>query len=382
LFSYKLGFIRRALVGSIVTLMSGDFVSKDFVWIFVFCSYILLFLLAAYLLGQVIKSANDNLKLFAIGLVILYLASPISIASLFTMLYSYEGDIVNAASRYYYIDLYTMLFFLVIILLLNLKRSYKLQWLIPVFCFMMMATHPVAIFIYVPTIFILLLYNIYENNKSKRSIILFIVSTLVMVFFSIYFSFFATPNFQYSTIEEVISRFPNSDFLSKDDWFLNADFMAVDIKSHMVSDGYENFNIFKHLVPRFLASSLLMFPLIIIGIKLWAGAIRNEKNKILRYLFLLSAFSSICYIFSIIVPDWGRWITLAFSSQFALFFHYFHAKEKSVLFTAEKSLEFFKRNPFLYFILISYLFILGRVFVFLTLELPTNLKAILSYFIH
>jgi hypothetical protein len=378
--SYNLGFIRRAFIGSIVNLISGDFISGEFIWIFVFFSHILLFILAAYLLGQFIKSAEDKTKLFAIGLVALYLASPGSIAALSNAWYWYaNGELLPGSdSIYYYLDFYWLLFTLIIVLLLQVKKLYKTQlFLIPLVCFCILATHTMSLFFYIPTIFVLLLYNIYKNNRSKQSIALFIISTLVILVFSVYFSIFAKPNFEYSTVQDVINMLPNNDLYS------NGSTPVAIISEFIIGASLQKHRGSALIGPLFRLFSLLllMLPIIIIGIKLWFSTIKNEKNKLLKNIFILSVLIFIPYIMSFMLfADWGRYLTAIFNCQIILFCYYFHSKEQSVLSASEKVFDFFKRNPFLYFALIIYLLLLGRHNVITSFPFMTKLSYLLGYF--
>jgi hypothetical protein len=174
LFSYKFGFVGRAFIGTIVQFLFVDnngFLSKFHLWLFILCILILMCLIIAFYIAKVIKSSQQNTRFFAIWISILYLTSPISVSYLFNNLFGW-------------LDLWLLFFTLLIVFLFNSK----FKWFIPILCFCLIATHKIAVFFYIPTILIILIYNAYIDEKSKiKSIVLFIMSFIVCLISTIYF---------------------------------------------------------------------------------------------------------------------------------------------------------------------------------------------------
>jgi hypothetical protein len=395
LFSYEsFGFVNRAFIGSIVRFLSslgsggGEvFISKAFIWYFLVFSWILCFVLISFLLGRFIRAAQEKNFLFAIGMVIVYLASPFSVASLFQEYFylspNYPRDIgalvYHNAGGLGQIDFYGLMFLLLIVWLLALRKESIAQLFIPILCFCVTITHVAGSFTFLPTISILLFYNAYKNNFSKSSLSLFIVSFIVMLCASIYLRLIAAPpHFEYQTLSDIYEKlliktdFP-VDIVDFDYWFQSTYLMSP--KQMFLIFLLPLFPIF---LSRLFSTLFLSSPFIILWILFWRKIIKRESNKFLKIIFIFSSiilFVSTSILF-FVMQDYGRILFYFFSTQFILACFFFHKGEVAIVKTAEEAVAWAKNHIFIVSILIVYLLTLGKTTFGLTFPMFFYMKEI------
>jgi hypothetical protein len=320
-------------------------------------------------------------------MVIVYLTSPFSLASLFQEYFylspdysrtmeNLNGLVYHHAGGLVQIDFYILMSLLLIIWILSLKKESKTQILIPLLCLCISAIHSIAIFHYYPMIVILLIYNAYKRNFSKQSVVLFIVSLIVMLFFSAYLGFFAKPNFEYQTMADIIARFPNTDIsIDKDfDNFIWSEFFNVRLKERLIGD-YFNKDAFFVLM-RMPFALFLSIPLIIAWVCFWKEIIKCEKDKVLRLIFIASPLCVLISFMGIFLSDIGRGMNYIFTTQIIFICFYFYKAEGSLMSAALNAVAWAKNHIFIVSILIVYLLTLGKTTFALTFPMFFYMKEI------
>jgi hypothetical protein len=374
LFSYKLmGFAERSFIGSVVNLLTGgDFVSQKFLWCFIFFFLVLICLLTAFLLGKFIKNSQDNIKPFAIALTALFLASPVSPAYLFyhgihpnTMIY---GDVSS---------IYPLLFLLLAIIILKSPKLNKLNFLIPVLCFLMAITHPSTFGTYFPVMIMLLFYETYIAKNKKPALFIFtcIMYLLLLVWFHIIIKYIYVTN-----MSGLFESLPKTNWINDgNEEIYKFNSMIVNSSVVKLMEIAFNSSAFLFIIVLTTLGSLLISPVIAFIISFWKITIKNEEKKIKKIFFILCALFGLFgfFSFAILLGDPGRMAAYYFIAEFVFIFYFIDAKEKSILFASEKILNFIKNNLFICIMTIIYLMLLGRTNPFFGFDIEFNLKALL-----
>jgi hypothetical protein len=373
LLSYKLGFVGRSLAGTIVQFLAGNFLSVKFVYIFISVSIVFIAGLISILLAAFIKNADEKYKLFAIGAVIFYLASPVSVSYLF-----YIGNFGRP-------DLYINICLFLIVLLLGLthsgtgERSKRIKelwllFLIPILCFAIVAFHVYGLDFYIPLVLLFLLYKFYIDRK-KSSLILLIISFFVSVIFGIYFLSIGSET---KILEQVVEKYymtknPDTDIVLMLEVAPPNNFATFPPASTIPS--------YSKILANFFLTVILLSPLITLFICFWRFVIKKESDKYKKIIFLLSALPVYTIPVFILQPDWGRYCSFVLIAQFTFIFYFFYCKEESFLYAADKIESFFRKNIFLFLIFIVYMLIIGRFPHWIKFPIIENIKTVILYLI-
>jgi hypothetical protein len=331
LLTYEFGFGPRLLVGSIVSLFT-DSVTNSLVVIIATVSFIFLIMLISLLLGGIIRRSEPEIKPALIMITILFLTSPFSVKYLLGLHFSR-------------LDIYWII--ITLIALVFIKKP-VLQWSVPVLCAVAVLVHQAYTVTYMPALAIPLLYEVYKNNNSKKSIAIFVLSCLAMIIpFIALYCFPANIPFD-NAVDYAKYLSKSSDFLAyppmlydeyfspfREYWF---EFIIPVIKTFALPVG--------------LAFLSLSAPLLCIFFYIWKNSYKHTENKFLKFIFFLCAVAPLAFIPSALFGmDWDRWWAAVINNQFIIVFYLLYSKEKAVLFWAKKAGDYFEKH-FLVFLLI------------------------------
>jgi len=178
LLSYRYGISSRSFIATVIDFLTNKkFISKYFVWQFIFCSTVYLSFIISVYLGGIIHKAENGIKTFLIFMSFLYLSS-------FTAPVTYFVQ-----ENFGRLEIYGLLFML---LLIHIIRKPVVRWLIPLLPLLVLATHILLIFFYIPFVIIMLLFEIFSKTKiDKRAMYLLIVTvTIISLAFLCYVLFY------------------------------------------------------------------------------------------------------------------------------------------------------------------------------------------------
>ena len=335
IFDYRIGFAPKFFIGSVMSLFT-DYKSQAFITVFFVIIFFAEAVLVAFVVGRIIRKANDETKEIITLLIGLFLAIPYSLSILYPRLLS--------------IDRVNIIFTMLALILIN-KRIFK--WSVPFLLFAALATYQNFAFMYMPVIAVLLIYEVYRNKCSKQSILLCVVSYLTMAGFSTYFYLFARIN-KTLNLQQLITM-----FLKKTDLPYNKDLFDVFLLESPIG-------VFqKYAVPRFesyllgfkseLISIVFLLPLIAIFFIIWENSIKNSSNKFEKFIFILCLLSPIARIpMFVLSNNFMRGRISVIVVQFFLVFYFIYTENQVVIESVRNVGEFFKRHFLVYLFMIAY----------------------------
>jgi hypothetical protein len=334
LITYRFGFISKAMIGSIFSLFS-DRITTHAIYITAIVSFLFLILLISFLLGRIIRNCREEIKPSVIVFVLLFLSSPLSVSYMLGM---YLGRF----------DVYWII--ITLVSLVFLKKS-VLSLLVPILCAVGISVHQGYMFSYMPALAIPIFYEVYLNRFSKRNIFILVSSCISFTFLFVYFQ----------TVPAIIP-FENavefSDYLSR-----SADFEVSPLMLHTVYFAPFKESYYEYVRPLLasyalpLAIELIVFslPLLVIFGVIWKNCIHNAGNKLLKFIFVLCAFSPLTFIpIAFFLNDWDRYWAAVINTQFIFIFYFIFSEENSVIVSVKKVGLFFARHHLLLMLIIMF----------------------------
>ena len=335
LLSYRYGVSSRSFIATIVDFFTrGGFVSRQFIWHFIFSGALfLLFTISAYL-GTLIQKAKDDVKYFLIFLSLLWL-------SCFTAPSAYFPYI-----NFGRIEMFSLIIIFVTVFVIN-KPVFRL--IIPLLAVFIMATHLVLVFFYIPFIIILLLYGIFEKqNKDKPAVFLLIATIIALLTMFLLYLLFREGTFVFENARVFYDYLSARTNLNIDEATLHA-LMFASLEDHlsgwrsMVGLSFSgNFSI------------IINLPLILLFIAFWLKCFHHETQKLMKLFFLMPVFVFLYHAIAFFLFwDFARWMIMILNVQFLLVFYLISVRNSVVLSVVQNVTPFVKRNAF--FVVLAYM---------------------------
>lgn len=178
------------------------------------------------------------------------------------------------------------------------------NWHIPIFCFVCCAIQPAFVFVFMPAIIVLLLYNAYLKSYASQSILLggacLIAAAAALLLF------------------------------------------GKDIK--LVED-LSLANVLESSWKNIVYSLAIVFPLILIFAMFWANTVIAAKDKMFKFIIILimvqPIFSVVALAFSEAFIDSVMASALV---QFCFLFYFLHIKDSAFMSVFDKAVQIFDRN--------------------------------------
>jgi len=350
LLSYRYGISSRGFIATIIDILSnGSFISKHFVWNFIFCATILLIFLISVYLGSVIKkSENSNIKSFALFLCLLCLTCFASPVAYFT------------SHNFGRPEVYALLFML--LLMAAIDKPY-LKWVIPFFALFTMSIHIILVFFYIPFIFILLFYKLPDK---KEYIVLFFATFAVVAASFILYLLFRKQTFMFSDASAFV-EYLKTDFFDNRNIDYIKNFMHMiffaDMQDHLL--GWQNRVIGESgglLKFSGTVCVLINLPLVLLFAYFWIKCFLLEKQRYMKLFFILPVLLFIYHIpVFFLFYDFGRWTIMIILIQFMLIFYLIHTKNKTALLVAEKITPVIKKHWWIIIVFCLVMFFLEPV---------------------
>lgn len=262
--SYRLGFISRGFIGSLVRLVFPSLTLKH-IYIIIFVNIILLCGLTLYFMHKIITGAYDESRIGLMFLMAVFVLNPGSIAFLFGW------------ENYGRFDMYLLMCLLICSLLIIYNVG---TFIIPVLCVCAVLTHQAFVFQYFPAILILLFYSAFILKRRNQKAVFAVTLILTCVMF-LYAQFFAQIRYTY---EETLAIIDTTTDLPRS--YFTDDMM---VKIEYYSSVFETFVVFvKETFVRNVIKSLsilvFMIPMIKVIADIWKEFVRAHKGLICRLL--------------------------------------------------------------------------------------------------
>ena len=339
LLPFRYGVSSRSFAATIVDfLTNGGFVSKYFVWHFLFSSTIYLSFIISVFLGTIINKAGDGIvrkekdkgndvKIFVIFLVFLYL-------SCFT---APSANYVQ--ENFGRVEIFS---FLLMLLLMVIIEKPVIRWMIPLFALIVMATHLVLLFFYIPFIFMLLLYwVINKTDKNKRYLFLLLTTITVTIAAFFCYYFLRKDTFVFDNANAFYNYLSTKSDLNFDAFFLHMTLFAS-LQEHL--NHYRNIvgsEFYRNIIHVVI---IINIPMLLLFVVFWIKCFCHETEKMMKKYFLLPIIllffqSPVFFMFF----DFGRWMILIINIQFMLVLYFIFVKNKTVLSVASSAVPIIKK---------------------------------------
>jgi hypothetical protein len=320
LLSYRYGISSRSFIATIVDLLTRGFISKYFLWHFIFCSLVFLSFLIAVYIGTTIQKNKNGVKTFVLFLSLLYLSCFTSPSTYFE--YWNFGRL----------EMFALIFMFILAAVIDKPG---IRWFVPAIALFTLGTHLILVFFYIPFIFIMLLYRPFhdEDNRKQNVILLAVTFCLVVFYFAVYL-LIHEQTFVFATARDF------AEYLAqKTDVVLS----EGDIHVMLYAKLSEHTNVWKNAMAldyRGNVSILINLPVTAFFAVFWIKAFFHEKKKSMKLFFLLPVlmilYQAIAFFIFI---DFGRWMVMIVTSQFLLVFYLLHVQNDTVLSVARETVK-------------------------------------------
>jgi hypothetical protein len=272
-------------------------------------------------------------------LVCLYLIGPASVVFLFQ---------VSNLGR---LDLYLVLLTFSSLFVFNLKSpvKYFILLLISIVAYLI---HHVFLFTYFPIIAALLIYSIYENNYSKKTLIAVgSVICSVIVFFFYTFLFIKHTNTQ-AEITTYLSAKTNMLIYEPAVYFEELASLSEHIQSWVMVN-------LVHSILGFIMTVLLLSPLFYFFCKVWKITYNHadkKKKRIFLWMFLCNLAYFGPYCFTLDIP---RWLAAFIINQFVIILFLVYKKDGDIVLSIKRFGVYMRKHAFLSIFFLLWLSALG-----------------------
>lgn len=324
--SYRLGFISRGLMGTILRLAFPMLTWKQ-IYVYILFNILLLCALTVFFVHKIVVKAYDESKTGIYFLLGLFLVNPASVSFLFLW------------GNYGRLDMYLLMTLMIVALMVI---SDKCVWLAPIMCVAAVLVHQGFVFQYYPAVLVLLFYSGFVM-KRKYGKSIFIVALIAGCAMFLYMQFGSHINYTY---EETLAIIDTTTDLPR--VFLE-DEMMIRIEYYMgvlqtvyplVIEPLAR-NVIKSLT--FL---VFLIPMIVIIIKLWSSFAKSHKNilcKLLPWLILVAEIPMF-----VLTCDYGRDFSAFFLSNFITIFALYAMGDEGMKQGVHSLAESIKANPVYY----------------------------------
>jgi len=337
LLSYRYGVSSRSFVATIIDFFTrGGFISRYFIWHFIFSSTIFLSFVTAVCLGTTIQKAKDDTKLFLIFLTLLFL-------SCFTapVAYFFIGNFGRT-------EIFAMLILFLVMLVITKP---VVRCIIPLLAVIVIAIHLIFAFFFIPFIGVLLLYEICKKTEIKKHVVFLFVATIKTLFIVfICYLLFARETFVFEDARSFYEYLNTRTDIIFSEMCLYMT-MFASLEDHLIYWGNTvQLGFHGHW------TILINIPIVGLFVVFWIKCFLKETEKAMKLFFLLPIlvlpFQAMAFFMFF---DFGRWMIMVLNVQFMLFFYLAFVNNSTVLTVAQKSIPFVKRNAF--FVILLYLII-------------------------
>lgn len=337
---YTYGFGSRLMMGSLLHLFTGDFISVEQAYGFVVVMLAVLCALLALFSGMVYRRISEKQGKWAIlFLIVLYLASPASPAYLWT------AENMGRLDTYLFAN--AVILAIIACKIKNYKLKYILYLLIGVFT---VSIHQVYFFLFFPSLLIILIQDIFAENIGKnQKFYAFGIAFVIGVTF-LYMQF--RSGIYYDNLEMLYEKLCRHTDIPLIPEPLEAEYFWT-IKDHFTK------NMLPELRERIrfgIITVVLLCPIWIIYLYLWIGAIKHsaKKNEKGKYWLMLLTNTAYIPVFAL-MTDWGRWFAAFFIVQFINILVLAYQGDRGIRDALQKLGNRIDKNPVVFLMVVLYI---------------------------
>lgn len=314
---YRAGFASRMLIGSIVELLT-DKITLNWITGFTAISLTITFFLTALLIGKLLRTAKVDIRSFTVFCVFIFLLT--------------QYSIVSYAHILGMLDVYWCLCALLILLLIDHKCF---MWLIPVICFIGLATQYLFVIVFFPTIFVMLIYKL-RNKTSVGNLLIVCITLLTCIGFSVYFIFYANDTMVMNKDELYEYMSGKVNFVLQREYF---DFTLYNYGEGKYYGGLKNYlyvYFFTSTSYRSMVSSYVNnvygIPFIVFFVYIWGSVIKVARSRAEKLYFIICAALPLGSVpLFILSTDTERFLFQVILTQFLLLFYVIIKNDEAVI---------------------------------------------------
>lgn len=333
---YSMGFSSRMLIGTLLSMLCHGFVSESAATVFCVISTLLLNGLIAFLLNTVVSRSTPTEKSAVVFLVLCYVSSPGSVASLWTL------------ANWGRLELYNLIITLFSVILFHkLENVYLKYFVLVVLNCINIAIYQGFIFLYFPIIFMIMVFHIIQNNHiNVKHFVLGICVCLITVLMFLICQFVSSLKF--NNAEEMAVALQN-----KSDITINAEALYFEFFGPLQELFYfPKLYLTQGEYPREKCILLFIFllPFLILMLYIAFHAISSENTAGHFYTSPLSyCLVSLLFVVPqfLLTVDWGRWMTAFTTCAFFMVFYGIFIKNIGISKTMVSISKFLSSQPYL-----------------------------------
>ncbi len=343
--NYSQGFGSRFMIGSLLRLFTGEYVSVAKAELFVLLHLVLLCIVVAYLINFLI--IKSNYQKTVVFLCLLYLVSPGGLAS-------YWND-VNLGR----LEMYNFVYTLIAIIVFQRIRNTPIKYIFLVlFSLFNLAIYQGYIFLHYALIALIMYIDYHEHKDYKFYFVYPLLQFIITCIGFLIFQFFTNTNF--ADFTEMVAYIRQNSHLEINPLPLRFEYFSEFSESYrLVEEHISGIN-----QPRLtvLMNLVILSPMILILASIWYDSMKEFKKKnllcspyLLPLLFVLNTLPQF-----LLNVDWGRWFSVVFLYLFfaTLYMHYKAYPEMLSVF--KKADSYFAKHPMMVALILLFIAALSK----------------------
>ncbi|MBQ7944893.1 MAG: hypothetical protein IJ326_12640 [Lachnospiraceae bacterium] len=336
---YSYGFGSRLMLGSLLHMLTGDFIDEKFVYHFIIMMLAVLCILLAILVGMVYrKIEHTDKKAGVLFLIVFYLASPAAPGYLWT------DENMGRLDTYLFICALALA-----LIFCKVKRAwlrYVLFVLIGVFA---ISVHQVYFFLFFPSLLVMMIQDMWKAKFAKKQIILSVGSVVIIGIVFLFMQFGS--GIYYDDLAVLISDMSKTTNIAVSEAPLEAEYWWT-IKDHIVKNQLPE-------LPERIRFGVLTVAMLVpvwgISLYIWIQAIKSKQEKLQKCKYWLMLLSNIAYVpVFALMTDWGRWFAAFFVVTFLNLMVLIYDGDEGIGCGVEKLSTAVRRYPIVFIVLVLY----------------------------
>lgn len=338
--NYSYGFGSRLLIGSIINLLTGGFVTKTFAYNFVLCALVAISVLLGVVVGRVYKKMPDSkTKVSVLFLTVFYLMSPATPEYLWT--WENMGRL----------ETFLLLLSLVIILInFYVKSTYAKYILMALLGCLCVLIHQAYVFLYFALMLVIMIDDVWKNKFNKKNIFLAVGTILCVSVLFLIMQF--KSGIYYDNLDVLMEELNSHANFEVDAGPMEAEYfwtIVENFTNNMVPE------IAHHLKYGFILVCMLV-PVWGTYLWIWCHAVKSSNTKSEKFKYILMLLTNLAYVpVFALMNDWGRWFAALFTVGFLNILVLAWKQDEGILDSLKVLGNNIKKNPMIFILFVLYI---------------------------
>lgn len=331
LLSYQdFGFIARGFIGSIL-LKIIPFYPREVLYLVISSINISLIILVSIFAAMIMVNVSKH-KPVVFALLLFFMTNPGSIRYLFNFVNFGRLETVSVA--------------LMFICIITIIKQWKLIYLVPVISLVMMLIYQGAVFLFIPTLVVLMLY-IGIIRKSRMNIIVMIVTAVLSI--AMFFIILAYGGIENQNLEQTAAVIRTRTDSKVSESYLNYEYFTG-----VETDMNSLFKVDK-LFEKSLIALVMFLPVFFVIYYLLFSAFKNAEKRYKPVYLVLAVNSLTIVIMFFFACDYGRWFGAIILTQLTIILSMIYFKDENIYYALNVfEARIFKKVSLLYAAIVLY----------------------------